>query len=70
MNGKINLNVPSPRLPNFVKCPVCGKETQKKNVRNHLQLIHGIAVTHENYPEFARQKVSGVRIYIRLISRA
>ena len=47
------------RLPIFVKCPVCQKETQKKNVRNHLQLIHGITVTHENYPEFARQKVSG-----------
>ena len=45
------------RLPNFVKCPVCQKETQKKNVRNHLQLIHGVVVTHENYPEFARQKV-------------
>ena len=45
------------RLPNFVKCPVCQKETQKKNVRNHLQLIHGITVTQENYPEFARQKV-------------
>ena len=47
------------RLPNFVKCPICQKETQKKNVRNHLQLIHGVTVTQENYPEFARQKVQG-----------